>query len=693
MAADIIEKIREAGGTTSGSEEASESKMSWQESEKEGVSETGLQESEKERESKMKCQEEEKRGEFRTRWQASKKEGVSKTSLQESEKERESNTTLQESESEKECESKMRLQESEEEDVSKTSLQEQEEESKGIRESKKTDQIVCDSKKADKAICDSASISDEETSLLTASPKSVNAIQTTTTTISVTGGDAAVMKELQRATATDVTARIDVMAELQDSPETPTEKKVSQNEYVEKLVCDLVDEFVSQSITTVCEVVANRKQTMAQSKGALPKPKRKSLSLGNQSVAGKVSPPATARSAWEKPPESGFNTQQQYFVDEMVASLVDDAVGNIVDIHNRKLSTASPSASPGKKGKVSIDLGKVATRRGSHFEQSSSFEEDLFVWTLSPESESSDDLGTADVEDADKMENVSRPHSPLPSHMKKTPDSADTDDFFGDFDLTPYKPPPPYPGSKENDAIAKPELLKITKEYYAVPHKREEIQQLVSDAVEILWQDKQKSTQLQDIALPETFLSVTENLSTEFDEHSCRSYKTMLFDLTREIVSEIYADKHDQSNRLHKSEHEDQSEGVFAQLLLQNSQLNINRYYRMHSKPPACLDELKRVVEKAIGSLLHLDGEAVPCGSSSRGHEFDKWKTSKKDHVDRILVQELQDEEPQWVNYDSDELQLKLQLTNSIMDSLIGNTVDTFKHIYNKHSQWQQVQL
>lgn len=237
------------------------------------------------------------------------------------------------------------------------------------------------------------------------------------------------------------------------------------------------------------------------------------------------------------------------------------------------------------------------------------------------------------------------------------------------------------------DTMAKQELLEITKEYYSVPHKREEIQLLVSDAVEILWQNKQKGVQLGDIALPDTFLSATENLSADFDEQSCRSYKTMLFDLTQEIVSEIYEDKHDKSNK------EEQSEGMFAQLFLQNNQLNINKYYRAHSKPPTCLDELKRVVNKAISKLLHLDGEAVPCGSSSHGHEFDKWKTSKKDHVDRILVQELQDEEPHWVNYDTDELQLKLQLTNSIMDSLIGNTVDTFKHIYNKYSQWQHVQL
>lgn len=473
------EKTREVGVLVSGSEEANESKMSWQESGNKSASQTRLQESEEEHESKVKWQEGEKGVETKTKWPASTKEVTSKTNLQESEKD-ESNTALQESESEseKECEGKTRLQESEKRDVSKTSFQESEEEgeskitlqesqkeggltmkmrlqesekeheaktkwqelekedksktswqeqeeNKVICKSKKTDQTICDSKKADRVICDSASASSEEASALTAAPNSVNAIQTTKT-ISVRGGEIAATKELQ-VTTTDVMMSKDEMAELQDSPETFIERQVSQNEYVEKLVCDLVDEFVSQSITTVCGVVANRKQTVAQSnKVALSKPKRKSLSLSNQAVAGKTSPPpsppspaATARPAWEKPPVSGLNTQQQYFVEEMVASLVDDAVGNIVNINNRKLSAASPSASPGKKGKVSIDLGKVTTQRGSNFEPSSTLEEDLFVWTLSPESESSDDIGTVDVEDANKMENISRPHSPLPSHMKK----------------------------------------------------------------------------------------------------------------------------------------------------------------------------------------------------------------------------------------------------------------------------------
>lgn len=48
---------------------------------------------------------------------------------------------------------------------------------------------------------------------------------------------------------------------------------------------------------------------------------------------------------------------------------------------------------------------------------------------------------------------------------------------------------------------------------------------------------------------------------------------------------------------------------------------------------------------------------------------------SKKDYVDAVLVDELREEEAQWVNYDEDELRVKYQLADSILESLINETV------------------
>ena len=50
-------------------------------------------------------------------------------------------------------------------------------------------------------------------------------------------------------------------------------------------------------------------------------------------------------------------------------------------------------------------------------------------------------------------------------------------------------------------------------------------------------------------------------------------------------------------------------------------------------------------------------------------------KAGKKDFVDAILIQELREEEPSWIDYDDDELAVKFQVADSILDSLLSETV------------------
>lgn len=50
-------------------------------------------------------------------------------------------------------------------------------------------------------------------------------------------------------------------------------------------------------------------------------------------------------------------------------------------------------------------------------------------------------------------------------------------------------------------------------------------------------------------------------------------------------------------------------------------------------------------------------------------------------------VQELHEEEAQWVNYDEDELFVKIQLADSIFDSLLMDTVSVLNEIYEKKAK------
>lgn len=47
-------------------------------------------------------------------------------------------------------------------------------------------------------------------------------------------------------------------------------------------------------------------------------------------------------------------------------------------------------------------------------------------------------------------------------------------------------------------------------------------------------------------------------------------------------------------------------------------------------------------------------------------------------------VQELHEEEAQWVNYDEDELCVKMQLADGIFEALIRDTIDVLNQINEK---------
>lgn len=50
-------------------------------------------------------------------------------------------------------------------------------------------------------------------------------------------------------------------------------------------------------------------------------------------------------------------------------------------------------------------------------------------------------------------------------------------------------------------------------------------------------------------------------------------------------------------------------------------------------------------------------------------------------------VQELHEEEAQWVNYDEDELFVKMQLADSIFDSLLKDTANVLTLIHDKRAK------
>lgn len=61
-----------------------------------------------------------------------------------------------------------------------------------------------------------------------------------------------------------------------------------------------------------------------------------------------------------------------------------------------------------------------------------------------------------------------------------------------------------------------------------------------------------------------------------------------------------------------------------------------------------------------------------------------RWSRKKRDHVDEILVLEAQTEEADWTTYDHDEITVKNDLTNEILDQLLSETAQIMSEILKK---------
>ena len=206
-------------------------------------------------------------------------------------------------------------------------------------------------------------------------------------------------------------------------------------------------------------------------------------------------------------------------------------------------------------------------------------------------------------------------------------------------------------------------LQKLTQElFYAVPHKREEVQSLVFSTVDFFWQRRRYGESWENLTPPAEFFT-PEDKGHDIESNSRKVYKRLVFDLTGEILREIYKDE------------EEAEVPSWAKKKFKG-----NRFFK-EKTPPTTAERLKEVVENHVLNIMGLNG-------SSRGdNASNKFRCRKKrDPVDDILVQELREEEPEWVNYDDDELAVKMQVADSIFDSLVIETATICNDIYKKRS-------
>lgn len=202
----------------------------------------------------------------------------------------------------------------------------------------------------------------------------------------------------------------------------------------------------------------------------------------------------------------------------------------------------------------------------------------------------------------------------------------------------PNKPPPPYtPPSAQSNAVT------------ILPNKADELKEICRYSAKVLY-NAYLSNNLHAVTFSETDFKTINK--TKSSKECC----LFVFDLCREIAENHY-------KRF-------QTKKVPAWLKLPDeSRLILGKPFSYH--------QLESHIHNKVKELLGFEKKNI------RENSIIRWSKKKKDHVDEILLLESQAEEQEWLNYDNDELMVKNEVTDAILDILLSETVGIYKNIFS----------
>ena len=192
-----------------------------------------------------------------------------------------------------------------------------------------------------------------------------------------------------------------------------------------------------------------------------------------------------------------------------------------------------------------------------------------------------------------------------------------------------------------------------------IPYTEKETIDLVTNAL----------NELEDVSLDkmlviqpsDSFLIQTKN---DDDRYSVL-YRRLIFDVSKSLYHDILQFRHDHTQK--------------QPMLFQVRRKTYSKFTR---KTNQLTDE--REIRSAI--CAHV---CTITGLRSGRPSLEKFKRklplnlAKKDYVDAILVDELREEEVQWVNYDEDELRVKFQLADAILENLLSEVTTFLSSVNN----------
>ncbi|KAM9384089.1 centrosome-associated protein 350 isoform 2-T2 [Pholidichthys leucotaenia] len=204
-----------------------------------------------------------------------------------------------------------------------------------------------------------------------------------------------------------------------------------------------------------------------------------------------------------------------------------------------------------------------------------------------------------------------------------------------------------------------------------VPHSASEVEKMVHAATLEIWErcglGNDGSMTLTHLPNPQPSLEyLCKEVSSQDQEAvAICSYRKAVYDLTWEMLQEIYAE----------DPNADQPQWVKPQ------RVKSSCFHRIGTP-----GDIAKVQEFITAEVLKLYNLAQDQNQKTDWQRILKFGRKKRDRVDHILVEELHEEEAQWVNYDEDELFVKMQLADSVFDALLKDTVNVLTLISDKRA-------
>ncbi|XP_033119119.1 centrosome-associated protein 350-like [Anneissia japonica] len=209
------------------------------------------------------------------------------------------------------------------------------------------------------------------------------------------------------------------------------------------------------------------------------------------------------------------------------------------------------------------------------------------------------------------------------------------------------------------------EIQKITEElFFAVPHNKDDVGKMVSKSLDELIQRRALNESL-DNATPSATLLGDDTKDSDIESVSKKSYKTLVFDLSNEVYKDV---------------------------LSEQKSVEHPPWIKQKRRPRKYIIDKGSTKDEDWADMIHDHvGLLLGLKKKKKSETFSlKYSKKKKDHVDEILIQELREEEPEWVNYDDDEVTVKMQLADGIMESLLTETAMVLTHINDKRKLREQ---